>query len=137
MRPLAACAMVYHRTLREFARDVRRTWLDLTQGASPLNMWWHGDETPWVIRKPTEPYDSIFYRGESDREARAAWLDGLTQGDADLAEALDDSGIAARLSAAERERPHLRFLDFGQAGAAVVGAPFDTIWRAYRALSAP
>jgi hypothetical protein len=32
MRPPAACAMVYHRTLRDFARDARRTWLELTQG---------------------------------------------------------------------------------------------------------
>jgi hypothetical protein len=100
-------------------------------------MWWHGDETPWVIRKPTEPYDPIFYQGVAEREAKFAWLAGLTQRDADLAEALDDSGIVARLSAGESERPHLRFFDFGHAGAAVVGSPFDTIWRAYRALSAP
>ena len=137
MRPPAACAMVYHRAPREFARDVRRTWLERTQGASPLNMWWQGDETPWVIRKPTDSYDTIFYRGDSDRDARFAWLEGLTERDADLADALDDAEISARLSAVEGERPFLRFLDFGQAGAAVVGSPFDTIWRAYRALAAP
>ena len=161
-RPLR-CQMVYHRDPQEFAKDFERIYADYHWGVSmPLlyglkkDIWqlseseihslntYQLSENHSASRRCGKQYPGdykffsrpIEYAPEQTEMDAVNFVESLDKQKVQQLSKLPVSYIKEVFSAvAETELPEVRFHDFGEQGAVLIGAANLSVWRAYRYLA--
>ena len=139
----AGCAMVYHRSKNDFAKDIQYIARDYHNGelfhwmirseAERYKLFDHFHKSTEFIRENNTERLARFFKQFDIYEGESvfAFLENLTVEKAQQLARLAQEDIELLIAEALDDVADVSYFDFGEAGAALLSSPKDSLWRVY------